>query len=129
MQPERALKLMLNWLTINVKASHTIQLRVEVAEEQTICTCWLKVNSSNVYVPHVYATLRVMGKVLHKSDSHVTYDTLTLEEITNSIKHANEVNGVQAYETKATMGENIEDTMASKITSCRYWGKINKQKT
>jgi len=34
MQPEKALKLMFNWLTLNAKSGHEIELPVKVPEEQ-----------------------------------------------------------------------------------------------
>ena len=103
---------MLNWLTMSVKASHTVQLLVEVPEEQRIYTCWLRVSQSNIHVPRVYATPRLMGRVLHKWDPQVTYETLTVKEMQNSIKRANDVNGIQEYQK--TIGTTMKTSLQAK---------------
>jgi len=57
-----ALKLVIKWLTKNARKAETIQLRVEVPEEATIYTCWLRVSLGRIFAPHVYATPRFLGK-------------------------------------------------------------------
>jgi len=121
MQPETALRLMLNWLILNAKSGHEIQLRVKVPEEQMVYMSSLMLRHGTMYVRCVHIAPELRGKILYKWDSQTTYETLTIEEIQRSIKCANALNDLQ--ECRKTMRGNIDNSVKNYLKSHPEEGK------
>jgi len=70
---------MFNWLTLNAKSGHEIQLPVKVPEEQMVYMSSLMMRNGAMYVRYVHIAPGLKGKILYKWDPQITYDTLTIE--------------------------------------------------
>ena len=125
MQLEKAFKLRLNWLTLNIKRGDQIELRVVVPEERMAYEGKLRLCKERLHVSYVQAKPELIGKILHKWDPQVTYETLTKEEILNSISRANMINTIKEY--RKTMRGDIDDITKRQLK--RYLESRNKPTT
>jgi len=95
MDPGKATKLILNWLTLNAKNGYEIQLRLMVPEKQTVSKSKIYMRSGAMFVRQTREAPELIGKALHHWDNQVNYRTLTLEEIIRSVQRADLANSLQ----------------------------------
>ena len=92
MQPGKAMRIAVNWLTVNAKNGYEIELLMPVPEEQMVYVIGLSSRCRSIYVRYVHAAPGLIGKMLHQQDLQVNYQTLTLEEIQSSVYCAEAAN-------------------------------------
>jgi len=92
MQPGKAMRIAVNWLTVNAKNGYEIELLMPVPEEQMVYVIGLSSRCRSIYVRYVHAAPGLIGKMLHQRDLQVNYQTLTLEEIQSSVYCAEAAN-------------------------------------
>jgi len=95
MHPGKAIRIILNWLTLNVKDGYEIELRIPLHEEQTVYESKLHLKDGTIFVRRIQDAPRLIGKALHQWDINVNYQTLTLEEIIRSVQRADITNLLQ----------------------------------
>jgi len=94
MHPGKAIRTILNWLTLKAKDGYEIELRIPVPEQQTIYESKLHLKDGTIFVQRIQDAPRLIGKALHQWDINVNYQTLTLEEI-RSVQSADITNLLQ----------------------------------
>ena len=95
MDPGKATRIILNWLTLNAKDGYDVELRIMVPEGQTIYRSKIRMRGGTIFVQKVRKATEVVGKVLPQWDDQVSYQTLTLEEIIRSVQRADVANYLQ----------------------------------
>jgi len=95
MDPGKATRIILNWLTLNAKGGYEIELRIMVPEEQTIYRSKICMRGGTIFVQQIRKATELVGKALHQWVDRVNYQTLTLEEIIRSVQRADLTNYLQ----------------------------------
>jgi len=94
MDPGKATRLILNWLTLNAKNGYDIELRIMVPEERMVYRSRIRMRGGAMFVQQTRGAPELVGKALHQWNDHVNYRTLTLEEII-SVQRAELTNSLQ----------------------------------
>jgi len=94
MEPEKATRLILNWLTINAEDGYEVEIRIRVPEEQKVCKNKICMRHGAMYVRQTREAPQLIGKALHHWNDQVNYRTLTLEEIM-SVQRVDLTNSLQ----------------------------------
>ena len=95
MDPGKAMRLVLNWLTLNAKNGYKIELRIKVPEEQMVYKSRIRMGGGTMFVQQTREAPELVGKALHQWDNHINYRTLTLEEIIRSVQRVDLTNSLQ----------------------------------
>jgi len=69
MHPGEAIRIVLNWLTLNTTEGYEIELRIPVPEEQTVYESRLQLKDNTIYVRQVQDAPGLIGKMLHQGIS------------------------------------------------------------
>jgi len=88
MLPNRAIRLVTNWLMINAETGDKVDLRILEPSEQKVYMSDLAVQKTGVYVQRMREVPMSTNEILHIWEPSVNYQTLTLEEIQLSIERA-----------------------------------------
>ena len=95
MEPEKAIRLTLNCLTINAKDGYEIELRVKVPEEQTVYRSKIRMRGGTMFVQQTRKASELIGKALHQWDNYVNYRTLALEEVIRNVQRTDLTKSLQ----------------------------------
>jgi len=77
MDPGKATKLILNWLTLNAKSGYDVELRLMVPEEQMVYRRRIRMRDGTIFVQDTREVPELIDKALHQWNDHVNYPTLT----------------------------------------------------
>jgi len=88
MLPNRAIRLVINWLMTNAEAGHQIELRLFEPSEQKIYISNLEMENGGIYVRGMSEKPVLTNEILYIWEPSITYQTLTVEEIKQSVKRA-----------------------------------------
>ena len=94
MDPGKATRIILNWLTLSAKNGYEIELRIMVPEEQTVYKSKIRMRGGTMFVQQIRKATELVGKALHQWNDQVNCKTLTLEEII-SVQRADFANSLQ----------------------------------
>ena len=91
---EQAMALMLNWLILHAENGHAVELRMCELKEQKIYAIGSLLKNNGIYVQYVQDVPELINKILHYWDPSVTYQTLSIKEIKNSVEYADAINHI-----------------------------------
>jgi len=93
MLPGKAIRLVLNWIAINARNEHEIELRMPVLEEQPmVYVASIRMKERTIHVRYVRAAPELIGNISQQWGAYVTYRTRTLKERKKSVINAGGIN-------------------------------------
>jgi len=88
MFPNKAIRIVINWLVTRAENGCKVYLRIPVSEEQKIYETQLAIKAGTMLVKSIREAPKLVGKLLHCWDAYTNYRTLTVEKILYSSEHA-----------------------------------------
>jgi len=89
---DKAMALMLNWLAWHGKSKEQIELRIAEPEKQTVYAVGIRLRKNVIYVRYVHNTPELVNKRLHHWYYTSTYQTLSVQDIKDSVENADILN-------------------------------------
>jgi len=89
---EKARALVQNWLAWYGEREKQIELRMVEPKERTVYTVGPSLIKSAIYVRYVRNAPELVNKMLHHWNSTITYKTLSVEDIEDSVKREDILN-------------------------------------
>jgi len=88
----KAMALTLNWLAWHGENGKQIELRLVETKEQIVYTVGLVLRKDGIYVQYVRSVPELVDKMLHHWHYTTTYQTLSVEDIKDSVENADILN-------------------------------------
>jgi len=116
----------INWIIWNMEKEDAVTLRLRDEKESTVHEVELKyTRKQGLMVEKVQEKLELWGKVLHHWDTKVTYHTLSLREIMNSIECAEALNSFNNDIMNAKIDDLVNKAIRLELPECCECCQLN----